>query len=93
MSTSCAAAIRPTSGTTRSISSATATGGRPPTADSPPTSSTVGARAATQLGGAGGLRSGWSPASENESGDALTTPISSGGPPSSSSRRPARSLT
>ena len=38
-------------------------------------------------------RSGKSPASENESGVALTTPISSGGPPSSSSRRPARSLT
>ena len=53
MSTSCAAAICPTSGTTRSSSSATATGGRPPTADSPPTSSTA-APAATQLGGAGG---------------------------------------
>ena len=50
-------------------------------------------RAGGDLLGGAGDQIGWSPPSENESGDAFTTPISSGGPPSSSSRRPARSLT
>src|SRR5215203_4758020 len=86
-----AARMPATTGTTRAISSSTGTSGTPVRPDWPPTSITV-APSATRAA-ASATRSSTVPvvpASENESGDALTMPIRTGAPRSTARPRTTR---
>jgi hypothetical protein len=74
-----AARIPSTTGTTRAISSATATSGTPVMPDWPPTSMIVApCSASSSANSTLASAVGWSPPSENESGVALTIPMSAG---------------